>query len=87
MLDELGIERAHCAGNSAGVWTAREPETHFRVRHDKVDTAGRREGTSGGSFCPALAQPREPWRGLLTWCECGLGPRRPARHTSRSILR
>ena len=50
MLDELGIDRAHCAGNSAGGWTALELAKLGRAR-------------SVVAIAPAGLWPkRDPWR-------------------------
>jgi pimeloyl-ACP methyl ester carboxylesterase len=53
MLDELGIERAHCAGNSAGGWTA-------------LELAKLRRARSVVAIGPAgLWAKRDPWRCVL----------------------
>jgi pimeloyl-ACP methyl ester carboxylesterase len=50
MLDELGIDRAHCAGNSVGGWTA-------------LELAKARRATSVVAIAPAgLWAKRDPWR-------------------------
>ena len=62
VLDELGIERAHCAGNSVGGWTSLE-----------LAKSGR--ASSVVALCPAGLWPnRDPWRCVFQlWSQNKMG--------------